>query len=465
MLDFGLAKAHRSHGAHASSVARVPDDHLARDDDRRRRAAGHGSVYVAGAGEGPRRPIKRSDIWAFGCVLYEMLSGQRAFKGDDIADTLAAVLRQDIDWTALPASTPAPVRRLIARCLDRDVRRRLRDIGEARARAGRSRGLRRRRRGGVPAPRTAAAPVAPRDSRRALGNRGRCARERGNRVPQTLAGAPRRHSVPVHARRGPGVHTATGPIWSPSLRTARRWPTRNGRLYLRSMSELEARPIAGADTAGIFIESVFSPDSRSMAFWSGADQTLKKVAVAEGQPSDLFGGPTVWHELGRGRDRIRSGNKGIMRVSANGGTPEVLVTGQRRRTDVWPSDPARWRDRAVHPRHRHGRRAVGQGADCDAVTRSGERKILIDGGSDARYVPTGHLVYAIGGIVFGGPDGPSPPGSDRWTRCDRRRRQASGLECHGRDSVRFLQHRVADLRARTGFAGRPVGSGDHRPEG
>ena len=61
-----------------------------------------------------------------------MLSGQRAFKGDDMADTLAAVLRQDIDWTTLPASTPASVRRLIARCLDRDVRRRLRDIGEAR---------------------------------------------------------------------------------------------------------------------------------------------------------------------------------------------------------------------------------------------------------------------------------------------------------------------------------------------
>ena len=61
-----------------------------------------------------------------------MLTGQRAFKGEDISDTLAAVLRQDIDWTALPASTPAAVRRLVARCLERDVKRRLRDIGEAR---------------------------------------------------------------------------------------------------------------------------------------------------------------------------------------------------------------------------------------------------------------------------------------------------------------------------------------------
>ena len=75
---------------------------------------------------------KRSDVWSFGAVLHEMLSGQRTFKGDDIADTLAAVLRQDVDWTALPAATPASVRTLLARCLERDVRQRLRDIGEAR---------------------------------------------------------------------------------------------------------------------------------------------------------------------------------------------------------------------------------------------------------------------------------------------------------------------------------------------
>ena len=79
-----------------------------------------------------RAADKRSDIWAFGCVLYEMLSGQRAFKGDDVADTLAAVLRQDIDLGGAPCVDARSVRRLIARCLDRDVRRRLRDIGEAR---------------------------------------------------------------------------------------------------------------------------------------------------------------------------------------------------------------------------------------------------------------------------------------------------------------------------------------------
>ncbi|HSC26030.1 MAG TPA: protein kinase [Vicinamibacterales bacterium] len=75
---------------------------------------------------------KRADIWAFGVVLYEMVTGRRLFEGDEVSDVLAAVLRQEVDLTALPADTPASVRRLIARCLDRDLRRRLRDIGEAR---------------------------------------------------------------------------------------------------------------------------------------------------------------------------------------------------------------------------------------------------------------------------------------------------------------------------------------------
>ncbi len=75
---------------------------------------------------------RRSDIWAFGVVLYEMLSRERAFHGENASDTIAAVLRQDINWAALDASTPDALRQLMSRCLDRDVRRRLRDIGEAR---------------------------------------------------------------------------------------------------------------------------------------------------------------------------------------------------------------------------------------------------------------------------------------------------------------------------------------------
>ena len=140
VLDFGLAKALEpvavpGRDATASPTITSPA-HLRQ---------GHGgqamtqlgmimgtAAYMSPEQAKGRQADKRSDVWAFGAVLYEMLSGRRAFKGDDVADTLAAVLRQDIDWTSLPASTPTSVRRLLARCLDRDASRRLRDIGEAR---------------------------------------------------------------------------------------------------------------------------------------------------------------------------------------------------------------------------------------------------------------------------------------------------------------------------------------------
>ena len=75
---------------------------------------------------------KRTDIWAFGCVLYEMLTARPAFRGETASDTIAAILEREPDWSALPAQTPASIRRLLQRCLEKDPKRRLRDIGDAR---------------------------------------------------------------------------------------------------------------------------------------------------------------------------------------------------------------------------------------------------------------------------------------------------------------------------------------------
>jgi Tol biopolymer transport system component/serine/threonine protein kinase len=129
VLDFGLAKALGPESASASADAM--------NSPTLTRATQLGVILGTAAYMSPEQAKgkvvdKRTDIWAFGCVLYEMLSGRRAFTGDDTSDMLAAVLRQEIDWTALPADTPASLKRLLARCLDRDSRTRLRDIGEVR---------------------------------------------------------------------------------------------------------------------------------------------------------------------------------------------------------------------------------------------------------------------------------------------------------------------------------------------
>jgi serine/threonine protein kinase/tetratricopeptide (TPR) repeat protein len=129
VLDFGLAKAMDNRVAPSADPGDSPT--LTAPGTKLGMVLGT-AAYMAPEQARGKSVDKRADIWAFGAVLYEMLSGARAFKGDETLEVLAAVLRQDIDWTALPPETPVRIRRLLSRCLDRDVKHRLRDIGEAR---------------------------------------------------------------------------------------------------------------------------------------------------------------------------------------------------------------------------------------------------------------------------------------------------------------------------------------------
>ena len=350
-----------------------------------------------------RQADKRSDVWAFGAVLYEMLTGRRAFKGDDVADTLAAVLRQDIDRSSLPASTPTSVRRLLERCLDRDVSRRLRDIGEARI--------------------VLADPAAP-----VIGD--------GDGASALAPPRPLwRRAVPV-ALTAIVTGALVGTAWNLSLRPptplavtrfsftlppgqifttpsanrhmvalspdgAQMVYAANTRLYLRSMSELDAKAIQGTEGYRLVTEPVFSPDGRSIAFYAVADQTLKRIAITGGAAATLcpadnpFG--ITW-----GPDGIvfGQGSKGIMRVSPDGGTPDVLVSVKDGEMALGPH---------VLPDGRHVLFTLATGTAPDRWDKarvvvqslgSDERKTLIVGGSDARYVPTGHLLYAVAGRVL-----------------------------------------------------------------
>ena len=395
VLDFGLAKALEP-ALTSADVAQSPT--ITSPALTQMGVILGTAAYISPEQAKGRQADKRSDVWAFGAVLYEMLSGQRAFKGDDISDTLAAVLRQDIDWTALPALTPMPVRRLMARCLDRDARRRLRDIGEARivlddpvttAREGAGPVL------GPPQPlwRRAVPLVLCTIVVGVLA--GTAAWNLKPSTPLTIS----RFQVPLP--QGQSFTALYGRVLDVSRDGTQIVYVANGRLYLRSMSEVDVKAIQGTEAYLAVASPVFSPDGRSVAFHATSDQTLKRIAItggaaiticSAGDPSGMSWGPDgiVFAEDG----------KGIRRVSPNGGTPEVLVNlkagevsesprmlpGGRQVlfTLVTGTAPNRWDTAQI----------VVQSVS------TGERKILVPGAADARYVPTGHLVYAVGGSLF-----------------------------------------------------------------
>ena len=130
MLDFGLAKALGS-GAAGSGPALSMSSMITAMRTQPGVILGT-APYMSPEQAKGRAVDKRADIWAFGCVLYEMLAGGRAFAGDTMTDILAAIARAEPDWKALPEGTPPAIRRLLVRALEKDPKRRLRDIGEAR---------------------------------------------------------------------------------------------------------------------------------------------------------------------------------------------------------------------------------------------------------------------------------------------------------------------------------------------
>src|SRR5262249_11557242 len=124
VLDFGLAKGFEPAGSKSSSVSMSPTLTAATQLGVILGTA----AYMAPEQARGKTVDRRADIWAFGCVLYEILSGRRPFVGEEVSDTLAYVITKEVDWSALPPGTPPQIQRLLRRCLDKDPKRRLRDI-------------------------------------------------------------------------------------------------------------------------------------------------------------------------------------------------------------------------------------------------------------------------------------------------------------------------------------------------
>jgi Tol biopolymer transport system component len=335
---------------------------------------------------------KRTDIWSFGCVLYEMLAGRAAFPGQTMSDTIAAVLSVDPDWSVLPAAAPAPIRTLLQRCVEKDPRQRLRDIGDARIELD------------TAIASLTSSPTEKQSPEEEIRARRHRTWLRGLAfagflvaiVALTFIAAtwlrPRAEapaeSVHMTALLPPGVSVTRGPgmllslALSPDGRTLVIAGTANGqRLYERTLGRPEATPLVGTEGA---LSPFFSPDGEWIGFF--ADRRLKRVPAGGGAAVDIAAAPGFPAGASWGIDNrlvFASGFRSPLRiVDAGGGTPEPLTTIDAGLGHLYPE---------ILP---DGRTVLfNEGRWIHALDlASGRRTNRLVEGTGARYAASGHLI-------------------------------------------------------------------------
>jgi serine/threonine-protein kinase len=410
VLDFGVAKA-------LSSIEATPSASNVPATMTSPAATGAGILIGTVAYMAPEQ-IKgktidqRADIWAFGCVLYEMLTGARAFGGDEVTETLALIVAAEPDWTKLPPDTPASLRQLLSRCLEKDRRRRLAHIADARFDLNET--------GATPLPPSSVvrAGAPKRVVAWALAVLAIAAAIASvwipGRVATPEAPAVLRFEIP-HPLRRPSV-----PAISPDgSHLAFQVPTFGRRqIHLRRTNEFESRSLPDVDDA---MDPTFSPDGEWLAFLTSSTpmtqplpsnlRQLKKIRVQGGAAQTLVA------EVSPGRTGISWGDDdhivftsidSLLRVPAAGGTPEILAKVDENRNEFLFIDPQ------VLPGATHVLVTVGMNRDLsesqvvalDVKTRA--RKVLLENVGIARYAASGprglgHLVYARNGSLFAVP--------------------------------------------------------------
>jgi Tol biopolymer transport system component len=404
VLDFGLAKAMEEGsptGGPVTSPALMNSPTLTAAHATQLGMILGTAAYMAPEQARAKAVDKRADIWAFGVVLFEMLTGRRLFAGEEVSDVLAAVLRQEIDWSALPGSTPPRLRRLLERCLERDPRQRLRDAGEARIALTTA--------GSLDAEALPARAGAPRASAWLLAA-----------LVGLLVGAGatalwnlRRHdaaSTPAEQlRRTLTLQSADrGLDDSQAISPDGRWVayTAAGSLWIRNLAELEARQVKDSQGAR---RPFWSPRSDAVAF--ATDLALFRVALEDEKPVELCrftGGTFTGGSWSATRGIVftlarANWNGDVLHVAETGGVPEIFTR----------ADPARKERRLYDPYFLpDGKSLLYAVTTFDsneseiAVDRDGIRKLLGTGnGSTAPvYALDGHLVFS----------GPSTSGRALW---------------------------------------------------
>ena len=332
---------------------------------------------------------RRTDIWAFGAVLFEMLTGTQVFAGQTISDTLAAVLRADVDWPSLPPQTPLGVRKLLRLCLEKDAKRRLPHIGSARLELD-----------DALAATTDETEVAPPPTwRRVLpwavagiamviagvGTWNLTRPEPDQRVTRLSV------AIPAETSLSPST-TVNVALSDDGSRLA--FTTGQGesaRLYVREMDELEATLVEGSDGAR---DPFFSSDGQWVAFYAGT--LLRKAPLDGGSPITIVdkGAPSAFS--GEWADDTifytQSYASGLFRVSSNGGEPEPLTT-----PDTAAGELGHWYPQLLPDGDSVLFTVYAAGLEnsrAEILTLStGERQIVLEAATFVRYVPTGHLIY------------------------------------------------------------------------
>jgi serine/threonine-protein kinase len=348
---------------------------------------------------------RRADIWAFGCVLYEMLTGKMAFHGESVTDTLAAVIKEEPDWLQLPAATPIRVRVLLQRCLQKDPQQRLQAIGDARI------SLDEVLAGAPESSSVGAAPVSASFRWRPLiGGVGALLLAAGVASVATwnLKPTPSQPVTRTVIDLPPGQQLADlndGTALSPDGAYLAYVASEGGtqQIYLRPMDSLEAKPIPGTEGA---IGPFFSPDSQWIGFFAGGK--LKKIPVSGGAPQTIGNGAipggASWSSQGMIAFSPLS-NGALQQVPDAGGAAQPLTRVEK--------------GESTHrgPEFLPGGKAVlfaasastSNWADAQVVAQAvgtGERRILIQGGTNPRYAVSGHLLYEQGGNLMAVPFDP-----------------------------------------------------------
>ena len=404
ILDFGLAKALAAKETLALDSSQSPT---------LTKGTAHGTIMGTASYMSPEQARgktvdKRTDIWAFGCCLFEALSGARAYGGDNATDILAAVVKSEPDFGRLPPSTPWRVRDVLGRCLRKDLRRRFGHIGDVRIELEEAR------------PSMPAETVPVNNASRTLAMTIVAAAVTALAFWAALRGpSPRpilvsRWSISLPRDSTlPGVldvNTAQSVAISPDGRHIAYIVERDGttQLHLRAADKLRAEAVDGGAGATM---PFFSPDSQSLGF-STASGTLMRVSVRGGAPVAIT-------EVGRnvrgaswGSDGFIVFNpgtsSGLYRVSADGGEPALLAAPRReagekayRSAEVLPGANA-----VVFTIVTNAIESFDDASIALLSLETGEVRILIEGGSSARYSSSGHLVYARAGALLAVPFDP-----------------------------------------------------------